>query len=449
MASRVGGSRAVAPGEDLAARYRDVRGLTERLRAPLSAEDCQAQSMDDASPIKWHLAHTTWFFETFVLETGCPDYQPLDPSFRVLFNSYYQQVGPQHPRPERGLLTRPSLDQVLEYRAHVDAYVLDLLARRGDGRAARLAPTIILGLHHEQQHQELILTDAKHLLAANPLRPAYQPAVPPRPGHRGADGAAPARIAGDGSAPTGATPPRWAGFPKGLCEVGHAGDGFAFDNEQPRHVVALTPFALAARAVTNGEYLAFVEDGAYERPELWLSDGWIAVQSRGWRAPLYWEQGDDGWREFTLAGLRRLAPDDPVCHVSYYEADAYATWAGARLPTEAEWEAAAGPVPVGGNLLDSGLLHPAQAPPGDGLRQLFGDVWEWTRSAYAPYPGYRPPAGALGEYNGKFMCNQFVLRGGSCATPAAHIRATYRNFFPPDARWQFSGIRLARDGDGG
>jgi ergothioneine biosynthesis protein EgtB len=410
---------------DLARHYRDVRALTELLRAPLSAEDCQAQSMDDASPVKWHLAHTSWFFETFVLAAARPDYRPFHPAFRVVFNSYYQQVGAQHPRPQRGLLTRPSLDEVLAYRAHVDHHMLDLLAHVNGAGDESLAVVIELGLQHEQQHQELILTDAKHLLAGNPLRPAY----------RSAD--APVRATG--------TPLRWQPHAAGMREIGHDGRGFAFDNERPRHAVALTPFAIATRLVTNAEYLAFIEAGGYQQPALWLSDGWNAAQTRQWRAPLYWEQRDGTWWQFTLGGLRTLALDEPVCHVSLYEADAYATWAAARLPTEVEWEVAAAAQPVAGNLLDSGQLHPAPAPHGAGLQQLFGDAWEWTRSAYAPYPGYRVPAGALGEYNGKFMCNQFVLRGGSCATPASHIRATYRNFFPPDARWQFTGVRLAKD----
>lgn len=417
-------SHAPAPPGDLAIRYRAVRTLTERLREPLSAEDCQGQSMEDASPTKWHLAHTSWFFETFVLAPGWSDYRPFHAEFRVLFNSYYQQIGPQHPRQQRGLLTRPSLDEVLAYRAHVDRRVLELLAT-GNGRREPLTAVIELGLHHEQQHQELILTDAKHLLAANPLRPAYREATStPR---------------------TGGVPLHWSSYAGGLSEIGHNGRGFAFDNEQPRHDTVLSPFALSTRLVTNGEFLAFVEDHGYEQPALWLSDGWSAARARGWAAPLYWERRDGTWLQFTLTGLRPLALDEPVCHLSFYEADAYATWSGARLPTEAEWEVAAAPERVSGNLLDSGLLHPAPAAHGNGMQQLFGDVWEWTRSAYAAYPGYRPPTGALGEYNGKFMCNQIVLRGGSCATPASHIRATYRNFFPPDARWQFSGIRLAKD----
>lgn len=410
---------------ELAARYRVVRALTERLRAPLSAEDCQAQSMPDASPAKWHLAHTAWFFETFVLEPGRRGYRPFQPAFRVLFNSYYQGVGEQHPRPQRGLLTRPALDEVLAYRAHVDGHLLDWLAG-DDARVAALAPVVEIGIHHEQQHQELLLTDAKHLLSGNPLAPAYRalPAAPAAPAH----------------------PLAWRAVDGGAREVGACADGFAFDNERPRHAVLVEPFALATRPTTNAEYAQFVADGGYRRPELWLSDGWAAVQARGWAAPLYWQRRDDAWLEFTLGGLRPLEPHAPVCHVSLYEADAFASWAGARLPTEQEWEVAAADRPVRGNLLDSGHLHPVAAgDAGADLAQLYGDVWEWTRSAYAPYPGFRPLAGVLGEYNGKFMCNQLVLRGGSCATPADHVRATYRNFFPPDARWQFTGIRLAKD----
>jgi ergothioneine biosynthesis protein EgtB len=411
------------PGPDA---YREVRGATEHLCEPLSPEDCVAQSMPDASPAKWHLAHTTWFFETFVLERALPGYRPFEPAFRVMFNSYYNSVGEQHPRPRRGLLTRPNLEAVRAYREHVDRGVLALL-ERPQGPGGELAAVIEIGLHHEQQHQELILTDVKHLLSHSPLRPAYQkPSSPPA---------------------RGAPPLRWHGFEAGLCEVGHAGAGFAFDNECPRHRVFVAPFELASRPVTHGEYQAFLDDGGYERPELWLSEGWEAVRSRGWRAPLYWERAPEGWREFTLAGLREPCPDAPVCHVSYYEADAFARWAGVRLPTEQEWELVAAQAPLAGNFVESGLLHPAPAPDAlpDAPLQLFGDVWEWTSSAYAAYPGYRPPPGALGEYNGKFMCNQLVLRGGSCASPRSHLRPSYRNFFPPDARWQFSGLRLARD----
>ena len=414
---------AATPSPDLAARYRAVRAATERLAAPLSPEDCTPQSMPDASPVKWHLAHTSWFFETFVLEAAAPGYRPLEPAYRVLFNSYYHAVGEQHFRPERGLVTRPGLAEVLAYRRHVDGHCLALLE---GGRLAPAAQAVLeLGLHHEQQHQELILTDVKHLLSKNPLRPAYASRAP---------------------APAGAAAPlAWAPYPAGLREIGHAGAGFAFDNEGPRHRVFVHAFALASRAVTNGEYLAFMQDRGYERPELWLSDGWATVEREGWRAPLYWTEQDGAWHHFTLAGLLPVAPAEPVAHVSAYEADAYARWAGARLPTEAEWEVVAAGMPVAGNFVESGRLHPAAAPPGPSPAQLFGDVWEWTSSAYAAYPGYRPPPGALGEYNGKFMANQLVLRGGSCATPASHIRASYRNFFHPDARWQWSGIRLARD----
>ncbi len=408
----------------LAERYGRVRETTERLCQPLSAEDCQVQSMDDASPAKWHLAHTSWFFETFVLERWQPQYRVFHPAFRVLFNSYYQTVGKQHPRPQRGLLSRPTLEEVLAYRRHVDRYLPELLARGADEDGG-IAALVELGLQHEQQHQELILTDIKHLLSCNPLHPAYRERAP--------------EAGGEVSALA------WCSYPGAIRSIGHDGRGFAFDNEGPRHRVVVEPFDLAARAVTNEEFLQFIGDGGYERPELWLSDAWSAVRARVWRAPLYWERQEEQWMTMTLGGLQPLRADEPVCHVSYYEADAFARWAGARLPTEAEWEVAAAEMPVAGNLAEGEMLHPMPAPSSPEPAQLFGDVWEWTQSPYAPYPGYRPPDGALGEYNGKFMCNQLVLRGGSCATPHSHIRATYRNFFPPDARWQFSGIRLARD----
>jgi ergothioneine biosynthesis protein EgtB len=410
------------PGQGAAARYRAVRQATEKLCAPLSAEDCQAQSMADASPAKWHLAHTSWFFETFVLQAAAPGYRPFHPHYNFLFNSYYNAVGARHPRPSRGVLTRPSLEDVYAYRRHVDEQMSALLERRGV-TAEDLVPVVELGLNHEQQHQELILTDIKHLLSLNPLAPVYRERATPPAGE--------------------AAPLAWREHGGGLCAVGHAGGGFAFDNEGPRHQVYLQPFALATRLVTNGEFLGFIADGGYERPELWLSDGWDAAQSNGWRAPLYWEERGGAWQAFTLAGRREVRAEEPVCHVSFYEADAYARWAGARLPTEFEWEVAAGGAEVGGNFAESEIFHPAPAAAAH-HRQLFGDVWEWTQSGYAPYPGYRPAAGALGEYNGKFMCNQMVLRGGSCATPRAHLRATYRNFFPPAARWQFSGMRLAK-----
>jgi ergothioneine biosynthesis protein EgtB len=402
----------------LAARLDAVRRTTDSLCEGLSAEDCQVQSMDDASPVKWHLAHTTWFFETFVLERFAPGYRVPDPAYRTLFNSYYVGVGARHPRPQRGLLSRPSLDEVRRYRRRIDECLSDLLAQPLSDDALGL---VELGLQHEQQHQELILTDLKHHFGCNPLLPAYQSGV---------------------AAAAGGAPLRFVGFEGGVAEIGHRGDGFAFDNESPRHPVQLQPFELASRLVTAAEYAAFIDDGGYARPELWLSDGWDQRQRADWQAPLYWQPDAS---LFTLAGLRELGPDEPVCHISYYEADAYARWAGARLPTEAEWEhAAQRHAGASGSLLEDRLLHPAPANASQPLAQLFGDAWEWTGSAYLPYTGFRPARGAVGEYNGKFMVNQMVLRGGSCATPRSHLRASYRNFFPPAARWQFSGIRLAR-----
>jgi ergothioneine biosynthesis protein EgtB len=411
---------------DLINRFRAIRAATEALCAPLSAEDCQAQSMDDASPVKWHLAHTSWFFETFVLDRARCSYPVFHPRFRSLFNSYYQSVGPQHPRPQRGLLTRPTLDEVYAYRRHVDQHLLQWLAVARD--QPDLLRIVDLGLHHEQQHQELILTDVKHLLAQNPLRGGY--AEPLGTLHE-----------------TDPVPLRWHEYEGGIRELGHAGTGFGFDNETPRHRVLLQPFELSSRLVTNAEIIAFIADGGYRRPELWLSDGWATVRANGWSAPLYWDARDDTWVHFTLTGERPVLGSEPACHLSFYEADAFARWAGARLPTEAEWEIAASSVGITGNFLEGRRWHPQPARGTDGgaPAQLFGDAWEWTQSPYQPYPGYRPPAGALGEYNGKFMCNQLVLRGGSCATPQSHMRATYRNFFPPAARWQFSALRLARD----
>jgi dimethylhistidine N-methyltransferase len=412
------------PGQSpLADRFRRVRAASLAIAAPLSAEDCQAQSMPDASPVKWHLAHTTWFWETFLLES-LPGHQPFDPAFRMLFNSYYNGVGAQFSRPARGLLTRPSLERVLAWRARVDLQ-MDALIQAGPD-VATLA-LIDLGLAHEEQHQELMLTDLKHLLSANPLFPAY---------------------AGRWPLSTITPMPRsWVQHAGGLVEIGHNGAGFAFDNEGPRHRVWLEPFELATHPVTNGDWIGFIEDGGYRRPELWLSAGWDTARAEGWVAPMYWREADDGWRCFTLHGDAPVDPHAPVAHISFYEADAFARWAGARLPTEAEWEAAAAGVPAEGNFADGGVLHPLaatrQALPGKPA-QMFGDVWEWTRSDYAPYPGYRPSEGAVGEYNGKFMVGQQVLRGGSCATPPGHVRASYRNFFPPSTRWQFAGLRLAR-----
>jgi ergothioneine biosynthesis protein EgtB len=411
----------------LLARYRSVRAATERLAAPLSPEDCVAQSMPDASPVKWHLAHTTWFFETFVLEPANPGFVPFDVAFRVLFKSYYNAIGEQHPRPQRGLLTRPSLDRVHAYRNHVDRAVEEQLASGAIDAPGRAV--VALGLEHEQQHQELILTDVKHLLAQNPLRPAYREDLP-----------APVS--------SGTAPLSWHRYDAGIRAFGSDGSGFHFDNEGPRHRQLVPAFELASRPVTEGEFAAFAEAGAYQQPEWWLSDGWAALQQERWHAPAYWERIEGAWHVFTLAGRRPLAPDAPVCHLSFYEADAYARWAGARLPTEAEWETAAGARPVQGNFVEANVLHPIALGPDEGRdapARLFGDVWEWTASPYIAYPGYRATAGALGEYNGKFMCNQWVLRGGSCASPRDHLRATYRNFFPAGARWQFSGLRLARD----
>jgi ergothioneine biosynthesis protein EgtB len=405
-------------------RYRAVRARSEELAAPLSAEDQAIQSMPDASPTKWHLAHTSWFFETFVLEAEVAGYRLFHPAYRVLFNSYYQSVGEQYTRAQRGLLSRPSQADVAAYRAHVDRCMEALLEKEPD-LDARISDVTTLGLHHEQQHQELILTDAKHLLAQNPLLPAYRAGEPPPE--------------------SAAAPLSWVGYAEGLRQIGHAGAGFAFDNESPEHRVFLAAFELASRPVSNAEWLQFIEAGAYRDPAHWTSDGFAWAQSRAIDAPLYWLRRDDAWWVQTLAGPEPLRPDDPVCHVSWYEAEAYARFAGARLPTEAEWEVAAREVPVTGNLAESGLLHPRAPRRGGALpAQLFGDVWEWTASPYTPYPGFRAVAGALGEYNGKFMANQMILRGGSCATPASHIRPTYRNFFYPDARWQFSGLRLAR-----
>ena len=404
-------------------RYQRVRAATEALTAGLTPEDAQIQSMPDASPVKWHLAHTTWFFETFLLQPFASRYRPFDPLFAYLFNSYYEAVGPRQARPQRGLITRPTLDQVKAYRAHVDAAMTALIEDEPAVAWAEAGPLISLGLHHEQQHQELILMDIKHAFSCSPVEPAF-------------------RVQTESSPPP-STPMGWVAVDGGLRRIGHEGSAFAFDNEGPRHKVWLEPFSLADRLVTAGEYAAFIADRGYARPELWLSDGWAAVQRHGWTAPLYWGDDSEG-SIFTLAGRRPLDPAEPVCHVSFYEADAYARWAGARLPTEAEWEVAAEGAPLAGGFVDDGRLHPAPAP-GGALRQMLGEVWEWTASAYLPYPGFRPAQGAVGEYNGKFMSGQMVLRGGACVTPRDHIRASYRNFVPPEARWAFSGVRLARD----
>jgi ergothioneine biosynthesis protein EgtB len=414
----------------VAAAYREVRAVTEALCRPLATEDYVLQAMPDVSPTKWHLAHVSWFFETFILERHLAGYQPLDPAYRYLFNSYYNRVGPQYHRPHRGLLSRPTVAEIYAYRAHVDRAMARLLREEDGTHWPEICSRTVLGLHHEQQHQELILTDIKYNLSVNPLRPAYR-----------------ARALPAGSV---APPWQWVDFAGGLQSIGHEGDGFAFDNETPRHLVYLQPYRLASRPVTNGEYVEFIAAGGYAEPRLWLSEGWRTVQERGWTAPLYWEPRDGQWWSYTVAGMAPLDPDAPVTHVSYFEADAYARFRGARLPTEHEWEHAAAESVVDrlhANFLDDGIHHPVvpTAEEDAPLVQLLGDVWEWTQSPYTPYPGFRPQAGDVEEYNGKFMVNQMVLRGGSCATPRSHIRLTYRNFFPPDARWQFMGLRLAQD----
>ena len=414
---------------DLLTRYLEVRDASAELCANLQPEDTVAQSMPDASPAKWHLAHTSWFFETLVLTKAITNYQTFHPAYKTLFNSYYNSVGEQYPRPQRGLITRPGIDEIYAYRQHVDTQMQALL-EQPDSLSTELSDTIETGLHHEQQHQELLLTDLKHLFSLNPLQPVYRT----RPK---------ATLAKAGAL-------QWHSFEPGVYQIGHQHADFAFDNETPRHSVYLVGFELASRLITNREYAEFIADHGYQRPELWLSDAWAVLQQQQWQAPLYWQYSasDSTWSVFTLNGLQPLNDDEPVVHLSYYEADAYARWAGARLPTEQEWEVAATQVTsaenISGNFVESGYLHPTPTSQ-TGLQQLFGDAWEWTQSAYSAYPGYRPPNGELAEYNGKFMCNQIVLRGGSCLTPAAHIRASYRNFFFPDARWQMTGLRLAKD----
>ena len=410
----------------LAQHFLQTRRFTDRLVEPLSAEDCMVQSMDDVSPTRWHLAHTTWFFETFALKEE-PGYEVFDETFNYLFNSYYNTIGAQFPRPRRGVLSRPGLEEIKRYREYVDAQVIERLA--SPKYAERMRDIIEVGIHHEQQHQELILTDIKHVLACNPLFPAYRSDPFDR-----------------------AEKPEqeWLSISAGNYDVGYEGEGFAYDNESPRHRVYLNDFRIAKNLVTNGDYIEFIEDGGYERPELWLSLGWSTVQEEQWNAPLYWMKQDGDWKQFTLAGLTPVNRDWPVCHISLFEADAFARWAGKRLPTEFEWEVAATQLladdlttePFADTLLDSNLaLHPTRSPAG-----MLGSVWQWTNSSYQAYPGYRPPEGALGEYNGKFMCNQYILRGGSIATSSNHIRTTYRNFFPASTRWQFSGVRLTQDG---
>ncbi len=419
-------------------RYQQIRGFSNRLCEPLTTEDYVIQTMPEVSPTKWHLAHTSWFFETFLLKRAVRDYRPLDPQFEYLFNSYYNTVGEQYCRPLRGMLSRPTVKDIQHYRDHVDHHMGALLARLDESDdAAELRSIIEIGLHHEQQHQELMLTDIKHIFAANVLRATYGGTMPVES--------------------ITAPPLNWFTYAEGLTEIGHGGEGFAYDNETPRHRVFLESFALASRLITCGEYLEFIRSGGYENPEWWLSEGWKRVTDESWEGPLYWEREGDEWFIFTLAGKRPIQSHEPVCHVSFYEADAYARWSGHRLPREAEWERAASlaaqeyDLLAAGNFVEDGHFHPVTPrrpsgrPPEQHPAQLLGDAWEWTGSPYAPYPRYQPPTGAMGEYNSKFMCNQMILRGGSCATSRTHIRPTYRNFFPPEARWQFTGIRLAKD----
>ncbi|MCG6872847.1 MAG: ergothioneine biosynthesis protein EgtB [Gammaproteobacteria bacterium] len=406
---------------ELQERYRQVRARSERLCEPLVTDDYQLQAIPEVSPAKWHLAHVSWFFETFLLRPGLPAYRLFNERFEYLFNSYYYQVGSMHPRSQRGLISRPTVEEVYAYRAHVDEAMQRLLSGEMD---TATSARVVLGLNHEEQHQELLLMDLKYNFSINPLRPAY------RENDVGAAQSIAARAV------------RWIPGAAGEQAVGHHGDGFAFDNEGPRHVQLLQPHELADRLVTNGEYREFIDDGGYTRSGHWLADGWGTIRDQGWQAPLYWEQRDGQWWQMTLAGMQPLADSEPVCHLSYYEADAYASWRGLRLPSEAELETRLAAEPVAGNFLEQGALHPRAATDAG---QWYGDLWQWSRSSYEPYPGFVPPAGAIGEYNGKFMCNQRVLRGGACVTPRGHVRASYRNFFYPRDRWAFTGLRLARD----
>jgi ergothioneine biosynthesis protein EgtB len=413
----------------LLARFRQVRDFTTHLCEELEPEDCVVQSMPDVSPTKWHLAHTTWFFETFVLKKWTPRYRPEVPQYAYLFNSYYNAAGNMHRRDLRGLISRPTVEETHRYRSSIDSYIVNLLSGADEKLLAEIEPIITLGINHEQQHQELLLTDIKHVLAQNPLYPVF----------RERKGDLETRKV---------SPQDFVEFEETTVQIGHDGNGFSYDNEGPRHPALVPHFSLASRVVTNGDYLEFMEAGGYTRPEFWLSLGWTTVNEQRWQAPLYWMKLDGAWWNFTLSGFRSVEESEPVTHVSYFEADAFANWSGARLPTEFEWEQAATDLSIEGNFVESEQFHPqaSSASAHDRhLDQMFGDVWEWTRSGYAPYPGYRAAPGALGEYNGKFMCNQYVLRGGSCATSRTHIRQTYRNFFPPEKRWQFTGIRLARD----
>jgi ergothioneine biosynthesis protein EgtB len=419
----------LSPAQSLLARFHDVRNFTDLLSADLAPEDCVVQSMPEVSPTKWHLAHTTWFFETFILKKWMPGYQPEVPQYAYLFNSYYNAAGDMHRRDLRGLISRPTVDETRKYRSSIDSHIDNLISGADERLFREIEPILILGINHEQQHQELLVTDIKHVFAQNPLYPVFR------------DRKIDIQTRDVAAA-------HFIEFNEAIVEIGHDSSGFSYDNEGPRHRALVLPFSLASRPVTNGEYLEFMNDGGYARPEFWLSLGWTTVNEQRWQAPLYWTKRDGVWWNFTLSGFRPVDENEPVTHVSYFEADAYANWKGARLPTEFEWERAAADVSIDGNFVESQRFHPQAldaAPQDRHLAQMFGDVWEWTRSAYSPYPGYHAGRGALGEYNGKFMCNQYVLRGGSCATSRTHIRKTYRNFFQPDKRWQFTGIRLARD----
>jgi ergothioneine biosynthesis protein EgtB len=418
--------------ESLIEFYKTVREFSHTLAEPLEIEDYVVQSMPDVSPTKWHLAHTSWFFETFVLSKAIREYRSPNPQYAYLFNSYYILAGERHLRPKRGFISRPTVGETYSYRNHVDESMLQFMHSANKKEWKELSAVIEIGIHHEQQHQELIVTDIKHVLSENPLNPQYVSKQKP---DRTTD--KPQEL-------------KWVSFEGGVRNIGNEGEGFGYDNEYPLHKVYVNPYKLGSRLVTNTQYMEFIEDGGYETPEIWLSEGWATVETNDWKAPLYWQKINGEWMQFTLTGLRKVEPNEPLTHVSYFEADSYARWAGSRLPTEAEWEVAAASVPIEGNFVDNMNFHPApldKSSNGQPLKQMFGDVWEWTQSAYSAYPGYKAPPGALGEYNGKFMCNQMVLKGGSCATSKSHIRKTYRNFFPTDARWQFMGIRLAKDGD--
>jgi ergothioneine biosynthesis protein EgtB len=413
----------------LAQRFHQVRDFTTDFCSGLAPEDCVVQSMPDVSPAKWHMAHTTWFFETFIVKRWVPGYRPEVPEYAYLFNSYYNAAGDMHRRDLRGLISRPTVEETRRYRASVDCHIDTLLTSADDDLLAELEPLLILGIHHEQQHQELMVTDIKHVFAQNPLHPIFRDQPPSQPNEK-------------------LRSIEFVEFDERIVEIGHAGPEFSYDNEGPRHRALVAPFALGSRLITNGEYLAFIDAGGYRRPEHWLSLGWTTVNEQRWDSPLYWAKHDGQWWNFTLSGFRQVNESEPVAHLSYFEADAYANWSGARLPTEFEWEYASQSCPLQGNFVEAETFHPlaeSETRADRQLRQMFGDVWEWTRSAYSPYPGYRAIAGALGEYNGKFMCNQYVLRGGSCATSQTHIRRTYRNFFQPEKRWQFTGLRLAKD----